>query len=173
MPSSIRTAVPGDAERIAHVYVDTWRDAYPGMLPDKVLIGLSEPRHTTFWERQIRSANDIVLVAEDSQSGVVGFGSAGRIRDRKLGRDGEVYTLYLLADWRNQGIGRALVVGLFRAMAERGYASAVIWVLADNPSRFFYETMGGQLMAEKVEELWGAPVRQFAYGWKSLERVVV
>jgi ribosomal protein S18 acetylase RimI-like enzyme len=176
MPTTIRSAQPGDAEGIAHVYVDTWRDAYPGMLPNKVLVGLSEPRHTEFWQRQIIAPNEIILVAEDpafkKAAGVVGFGSAGRARDPKLGHDGEVYTLYLLADWRNQGIGRLLLHRLFDALAKRGFGSAIIWVLADNPSRFFYETMGGRMAAERVKKLWGAPVRQFAYGWESLRQTV-
>ena len=177
MPATIRSAQPGDAEGIAHVYVETWRDAYPGMLPNEVLVGLSEPRHAAFWQRQITAPKEIVLVAEDpafkAAAGVVGFGSAGRVRDAKLGHEGEVYTLYLLADWRNRGLGRSLLHGLFDALGERGYASAIIWVLADNPSRFFYETMGGRMAAERVERLWGASVRQFAYGWESLEQTVV
>ena len=173
MLPSIRHARPSDAERIASVYVETWRDAYPTMLPDDVLVGLSEPRHTTFWQRQIKEDHGVILVVDDAEAGVVGFGSAGRARNDSLGLEGEVYTLYLLADWRNLGIGRALFNALFEGLRERGYASALIWVLADNPSRFFYETMGGRMAAEKVEKLWGASVRQFAYGWASLERAVV
>ena len=176
MKPTIRPAQPVDADGIARVYVETWRDAYPGMLPNDVLVGLSEPRHAAFWQRQINAPNEIVLVVEDpaieSPASIVGFGSAGRSRDPKLGHDGEVYTLYLLADWRNQGTGRALLNGLFGALAEGGYASAIIWVLAENPSRFFYETLGGRMTAERVEELWGAKVRQFAYGWESLEHAV-
>lgn len=172
MPPTIRRALPSDAARIAHVYVATWRDAYPGILPDKVLVGLSEPRHAAFWQRQIGDSNEVVLVVDDPEGDVVGFGSAGRSRHANLDHDGEVYTLYLLADWRNHGLGRSLLNALFDALSERGYASAIIWVLADNPSRFFYENLGGRMAAEKVEKLWGAPVRQFAYSWASLERAI-
>ncbi len=173
MSPKIRTATPDDAEAVAHAYVETWRDAYPGMLPDKVLIGLSEPRFSAFWQRQIKAANDCVIVVDDPHAGIVGFGSAGGARDASLGHGGEVYTLYLLPDWRNRGLGRALLGALFEALVARGYSSALVWVLADNPSRYFYETMGGRMTAEKVENLWGSPVRQFAYGWPSLARALV
>ena len=173
MPPTVRAATKEDAEAVARAYVETWRDAYPGMLPDKVLLDLSAPRHAASWRRRIGEAGEIVVVAEDGAAGIVGFGSAGRARDAGLGHAGEVYTLYLLPDWRDRGLGRALLGALFDALVARGYGSALVWVLADNPSRFFYETMGGRRTAEKVETLWGAPVRQLAYGWARLAEVRV
>jgi hypothetical protein len=47
--------------------------------------------------------------------------------------------------------------------------SAVIWVLAANPSRFFYETMGGKRVGEREEDMWGVKLREIAYGWLDLE----
>tara|TARA_B100000686_G_C16286155_1_gene711308 strand:- start:112 stop:636 length:525 start_codon:yes stop_codon:yes gene_type:complete len=173
MSPKIRSAASGDGAAIAHVYVETWRDAYPGMLPDKVLVGLSKPRHETFWHQQIEKPESIVIVADDPDAGIVGFGSAGYARDPSLAHDGEVYTLYLLPDWRNRGTGRALLVGLFDALSANGCRSVLVWVLAHNPSRFFYETMGGSVVSEKVEKLWGASVHQFAYGWASLAEAIV
>ena len=43
MPS-VRPARPADAEAIARVYVETWRAAYVGLLPDRVLLDLSLER---------------------------------------------------------------------------------------------------------------------------------
>jgi hypothetical protein len=41
-------------------------------------------------------------------------------------------------------------------------------VLADNPSRFFYERMGGKRAGERDEQLWGAKLHELAYGWDAL-----
>lgn len=40
----IRVARLDDAAAVAEVYVETWRSAYAGLLPDKVLTGMSESR---------------------------------------------------------------------------------------------------------------------------------
>ncbi len=39
----IRRGRPGDAVGIAAVHVAAWRSAYPGILPDPYLAGLSVP----------------------------------------------------------------------------------------------------------------------------------
>jgi hypothetical protein len=44
----------------------------------------------------------------------------------------------------------------------------VVWVLTDNPSRFFYQAMGGKAAATRDEPLWGTIVRQTAYHWPDL-----
>jgi hypothetical protein len=47
-------------------------------------------------------------------------------------------------------------------------AAAHLWVLADSPSRFFYQAMGGIRIGERDERLWGAAVHEVAYGWPDL-----
>jgi hypothetical protein len=41
-------------------------------------------------------------------------------------------------------------------------------VLAQNPSRFFYEAMGGRRVGERMESLWGLELPEIAYGWPDL-----
>lgn len=166
----IREAKPADAPAIAHVHVEAWRNAYAGQLPDAVLVGMSRETHTTKWARVLgrQRHRDIVLVAETDEAGIIGFGSCGRARHGTLPHRGEVYTLYVHPDYQNQGVGRALLDGLFGALATRHVDSAVIWVLAANPSRFFYEVMGGRRVGERTEHLWGTTLDEVAYGWMNL-----
>jgi hypothetical protein len=39
---AVRAGLPEDAEKIAAVFVETWRATYPGMLPDRVLVKMSD-----------------------------------------------------------------------------------------------------------------------------------
>ena len=57
-------------------------------------------------------------------------------------------------------------------MAKSAEERALIWVLSLNPSRYFYEAMGGCTVAERMSRLWGADLPQTAYGWSDLERVI-
>jgi GNAT superfamily N-acetyltransferase len=166
----LRPAKAGDARAIARIHVETWRTTYPGMLPDKTLIDMTVDSKARSWRHALERPDVVgaVLVAELPEDGVVGFASAGHNRHANLPFAGEVHTLYVMPDWQNQGIGRQLLAGCFEALRGHGYASAVVWVLADNPARFFYERMGGRRAGERDETLWGALLHQIAYGWSAI-----
>ena len=82
--------------------------------------------------------------------------------------DAEIYTLYVSPAMTGLGIGRALLAGAFTALAERGHARCVIWAHAKNPARFFYEAMGGKLVAERDTTMMGVAVPEVAFGWTKL-----
>ena len=50
--------------------------------------------------------------------------------------------------------------------------SALIWVLAENPARFFYQAMGGTLIAKREEKLWGVSLHEMAYGLSDLKTAI-
>ena len=170
----IREARTADAAAIAAVYVETWRDAYAGVIPDHVLVNMSRRRQTADWRCAIGHGRSrhLVLVAERAEGGIIGLGSCGRARDTGLPYRGEVYTLYVHPDHQGQGVGKALLAELFRGLKRKGMASALVWVLADNPARFFYEARGGRLVGTRDEPLWGTVLREMAYGWDDLAEAV-
>ena len=163
----IRGARPDDAAAIAKVFVETWRSAYAGLVPDDVLTGMAEPRQRRQWKTQIASSNT-VMVADHPDYGIVGIGSCGSCRELRFAGYGEVYTLYVLPDWQDQGHGKALLTAMLRVMCSAGFDAAVLWVLAGNPSRFFYEAMGGKHVAHRKERLWQTVLPELAYEWRPL-----
>ena len=162
----IRPARAEDAEDIAHVHVETWRDTYAGILPDHVLLRMSEARERAMWMR-VLDGHDSVLVAE-MEGEVVGFASGGANRVPALDFAGEVYTLYVHPDYQGRGYGRRLLHRQFGALKRAGHGSALIWVLDANPARYFYEAMGGARVAERDEPVWGTVLHEAAYGWRAL-----
>ena len=165
--SRIRAACRDDAEAIGRIHVETWQDSYAGILPDSSLVRMSADIEGGRWARTL-GRSERVLVAELASGALVGFGSCGRARIRTLPYAGEVFTLYVLPGYQGQGIGRALLNGLFGTLRAAGRASAIIWVLESNPSRYFYEAMGGRHVADRQERVWGCLVGEAAYGWDSL-----
>jgi ribosomal protein S18 acetylase RimI-like enzyme len=167
----LRNAKPSDARAIARIHVETWRTTYPGMLPDRALIDMNVDGKARSWRSMLEnpeSAGAVLVAEEKGEGGTIGFASASRNRHANLPFEGEVQTLYVLPDWQNQGIGRVLLEGCFAGLRGRGLASAVVWVLADNPARFFYERMGGKRAGERDESLWGATLHEIAYGWSAI-----
>lgn len=170
----LRKARLQDSRELARVHVETWRHTYAGMVPDQYLTSLTVDAKAQVWKQWIQrqGQEETILLAEtqpekdDAESSrVVGFGHAGPTRDRDLPYKGEVYTLYVEIDWQGRGIGRQLLACLFRDLLACGLDSALIWVLADNPSRFFYEAMGGQRVAERKDPFAGVLLDEIAYGW--------
>ena len=45
----IRRAKRDDAAAIGRVHVETWQAAYAGMLPDAMLVGMSDVRQSAWW----------------------------------------------------------------------------------------------------------------------------
>ena len=168
----IRPARLSDASAIADIQVETWRDTYAGLIPDRTLLGLSRTSHIESWRGILRDmrGHNITRVAEGPDACVVGFANAGRARPTNLPYDGEVYTLYVAPDHQGAGHGRRLLDALLSALRAGGCRSALVWVLAGNPARFFYEAMGGTLIATREEPFHGVVLSECAYGWPDLGR---
>jgi ribosomal protein S18 acetylase RimI-like enzyme len=177
----IRRARPEDAPAIARVHVETWQSAYAGLLPDAMLAGMSDVRHAAMWLQTLSNRGEArgVFVADDADMGVVGFGSCGPVRDTPEGLDGteqrvgEVYLLYVEIDFQNQGLGRRLLDALFRQLRADGFDTAILWMLAENPTRFFYEGLGGRQVGERTDTFLGTDVDEIAYAWPDLEAPLV
>ncbi len=169
----LRQARAADAAAIANVHVATWQDAYAGILPNESLANMSDIRYAAMWTEAIARPNDqAILVAEAADRRVLGFGSAGPNRNQHQPFAGEVYTLYVAVDDQNQGIGRLLLRGLLQALSDQELDSAIVWVLSRNPSRFFYEALGGRPAGERSERFWGVELTETAYGWTNLRQTL-
>jgi ribosomal protein S18 acetylase RimI-like enzyme len=167
----IRLATQRDAAGIARVHVETWRDTYAGIIPDHALLGL-DLRHEAARQRHalgLRRGNALTLVAELPASGIVAYSEAGTARASGLPYDAEIYTLYVLPGHQGEGHGRGLLGAMFARLFRAGFRSALVWVLADNPARFFYAAMGGQRIAHRTERLFDTRLAEEAYGWTELE----
>ena len=111
-------------------------------------------------------------MAELPSGRIVGFASGGR-RQGPTYADyaGELYTLYLLHEHQRTGIGRYLFGSVARGLAEGGTCYLLAWVLARNPSRRYYEAVGGKLLGSQEVEIGGAGLEEVAYGWPGIESV--
>ncbi len=177
---AIRPAHPADAASIGAVHVAAWRSTYPGILPDDFLARLSARRQASQYELAIRhgvgvhvaTASGRDAVPPGGPARVVGFITGGPARPGsvRLG-EGEIETLYVLDDWRERGLGRRLMGAGAAHLAAVGCHSAFVWVLRDNPSRWFYERLGGRVGAEAVVRVAGTSVPQVAYVWPSIEKL--
>lgn len=168
---NIRRARPQDAAAIGRVHVVAWRDSYAGLLPDRFLAEMSPARVAAGYQRGMiaRRGGEAVFVAEVPGEGtdLVGFASAARARREGMG-EGEIETLYVLPDWRDQGTGRRLLRAAAAHLAAIGCRSAMLWVLSENNARFFYRCLGGRPVAREIIRVGGREVEQTAMAWNPI-----
>jgi ribosomal protein S18 acetylase RimI-like enzyme len=166
----IRPALVNDGPGIARVHVESWKTTYAGIFPEAVLTALSVEKRAHFWRGSLAAPEpgSITLVACDPTGSVVGFVAGGNERTGQLGRDGELYSIYLLQATQRQGVGTLLVRYFVRELRLREFTSMVVWVLDVNPSRKFYEALGGQVISQQYIERGGQSYLEVAFGWDDL-----
>ncbi|WP_328702892.1 GNAT family N-acetyltransferase [Arenibaculum pallidiluteum] len=167
--SVIRRAGPADAAGMAAVHVASWRSTYPGLLPTRYLVGLDARSYAERWRRMLgdpRGGRGCFVAVEEAK--VVGFGWCGGQRSSVEGYGGEFYALYLLDHVQGTGLGRRMMATMAEELLGRGHFSALVWVLRDNPARFFYERLGGARVAEHPIDFAGSRLTEVAYGWRDL-----
>lgn len=139
----IRSANPVDADGIARVHIDAWRDAYRGQIPDVILDSLDVTQRADFWSEVLSAAHNVFVAV--NESGIVGFCSLIPSRDVDADpRDvAEIATLYVSPmNWR-QGVGRALFDHTVEDATAKQFTAVTLWVLASNRDAIrFYQAMG-------------------------------
>lgn len=137
----LRKANRDDALPIAAVHVETWRTAYPRLLPEAVLSGLSAEAEREEWERLLSGGPTETWVGL-IEGTVAGWAMLGPARDDDLDPAlvQELYGLYLLPRFWGRGVGWQLCQTAEDRMRERGARTAVLWVHEQNRrARRFYE----------------------------------
>jgi ribosomal protein S18 acetylase RimI-like enzyme len=150
----IRFACINDATAIARVHVQSWQEAYKGLMPEHFLTNLSVEHRKEQWKRSLES-DQIILICE-AQNEIIGFASAGRSRDKDLPpHAAELYTIYLLANHWGKGCGKALYQDIVELLKARGFKELSLWVLDTNTrAQSFYKVMGLQADGTKKSETW-------------------
>ena len=149
----IRPARPEDAPGIAHVHTQSWRETYQGLMPDDFLARATSEEacagRQTNWVHTIERQLEQVVVAEQDGE-IVAFASVGPARDHP-GYDQELMTLYSLKRVQGQGVGKALLRAAAAEARQSGARHMALWVLAQNPTRWWYAAQGAREAGEKQE----------------------
>lgn len=150
--------------------METWRDAYRGIIADTTLEGLDVGQRAGKWREMLSAKRDIAsliyVAVEEEDEGVVGFASGGRTRRPELPYDAELYALYVLPGSQRRGLGRLLTRSLVGELERRGFGSLLVEVLEANaPARRFYEALGAVAAGERPLVVDGVTYATRLYGW--------
>ncbi len=172
-----RLATIGDAQELGQVHVASWRETYPGLVPNEIIDALSPKKRGQAWEQMLlrpeNYGSPVVHLALQS-SKIVGFGCCELQRDENmlsLNYQGDFSSIYVLKKAQGRGVGTRLMGLMADDLRSRGCSSAGVWVLDRNePARRFYEKLGAAEIARKREQRPAGTLIQVGYGWRDLRR---
>ncbi len=159
----IRSARSSDASALASIEVESWREAYQGLLPASHLASLDVIARTRWWAKRIKNLDGVsgVHVGESGRD-AVGFVSYGPAARRGWG---EIFAVYVRPDRWRAGYGGRLLDAALVALGRHGFSRVELWVIRDNfAARSFYEAMGWRAAAGiRVESIGGVDVNEARY----------
>ena len=153
---TIREIHNEDIKSLARVHVDCWWETYRNIISESYLQNLKYTDRQEMWEKLIpRRPEDggTLVVFSEEENDVVGFCDFGKAREHEHGFGGEVYALYLLRRYQGNGIGRKLLERVKEEFKKRRVDSFYLWVLKDNPTKGFYEKVGGKFLKSQPLEM--------------------
>lgn len=172
----IRLAEAQDAAAIAQVQVETWQDAYVGVLPDRVLLEMRAVRSAAQWSNAV-AKNQVAgfFQVADWNGRVVGFCQGGKRRQdiksagNEVGEIAEIYVLYVDPSFQGLGVGTAMMGRVVESLAEAGYGALVLTVLSGNRSGVsFYDRLGGSADLPVECTVMGAKTEETVYRWPDI-----
>ncbi|MGH4120375.1 GNAT family N-acetyltransferase [Clostridium sp.] len=145
MDSYIRYADINDSKILGYIHSQSWKTAYKSIIPDLILDNMSAEKRGEYFKKALlnKSEENVVIFKGDKP---VGFMTLGKCRDVELdGHWGEIWGIYLLPNYWNQGIGTELIKWGIKELKNRGFNKISLWVLEENVNaRRFYEQIGFQ-----------------------------
>lgn len=170
----IRPAYLDDAPVIAEIHERGWQLAYGHFIAAETLAEKSAEKRLAFWQERIADPARTVLVGADDTGALMGVVYGGPVLEHDLtsGRiddfDSELYILHCRQDVQGKGLGRQLTAALARRFKDQGHRSLFLWAFTDNQFRTFYDRLGGEIIAEGMDE--GHP--DIAYGWRDIDALI-
>jgi len=139
----IRYATTEDAKALGYIHSQSWKVAYKGIIPDNVLDNITEEKREKYFLKALsENREEDALIFKNNVP--VGLTCIGRCRDEdKDSSYGEIWGIYILPTYWNQGIGIELMNWGMGQLKIKGYSKATLWVLEENyNARKFYEKVG-------------------------------
>lgn len=144
VPPCVRAATIDDADAIAAVHVETWRETYAGLVPERFFDASALEARRRMWARILGRDPVPGAVAVAERAGrIVGFAFAGSsehpdaLKGIEAARELHLFSIYLLASEQGKGVGHALLAAVL------GDEPAQLWVAsANSAARAFYRSHG-------------------------------
>ncbi len=126
MPPTIRLATAHDADQIHAIYAPIVRDT-------PISFEWEPPTPDEMRQRIVQTLAYLPWLVVEHRGDVLGYAYAGKHRDRTSYQWSVDVSVYIHADARRSGIGRALYTSLFAVLVVQGFYNAYAGATLPNP----------------------------------------
>lgn len=165
----IRAAQTEDAEAIARVHIQAWRETYRGIMPDTMLDEFSLDERAASWRQRIPhfvANRQALAVAIDEDGELIGFAGCGPPRLKELATDGEIYAINIINRGKRRHAGTRLMHNMAEQLERDSFQAIGLWVLELNgPARAFYTALGGTTGLSITHDHGGKNLTDVAVTW--------
>jgi ribosomal protein S18 acetylase RimI-like enzyme len=132
----IRKATINDSNGKGYVHYKSWIETYTRLFPDEIMEKITLERSVKLAKEH--PENTYVAIVDQK---IVGFACYIESRDTDLKNAGEIMAIYILNDFKNMGIGKALMKVCYKELSN--FNIIAVWVLESNKKAIgFYESEG-------------------------------
>lgn len=159
-----------DLYSVAKIHVDTWNSTYFDIFPEGYLKSRTYEMQKKKWIDRLFSNEDtkeFMFVAENENGDVVRF-STGSLNDLCSEFDSTLYTLYILKNYQNKGIGKSLIKAVASKLRLLGAKNMILSAFEENNACNFYEHLGGKQGNKKVVNIDGIDLIEIDYEWEDI-----
>jgi ribosomal protein S18 acetylase RimI-like enzyme len=168
-----RRPTPVEAEAMAALHVQCWREAYGAFLPAALMASFSVEKRLPMWQAVIPHVDRFVLGVFD-QDVPVGFIISGSTDEQHIeNQDGHIWAIYIAEKYYRKGIGRKLIGHAAQDWMNRGGQSLTLGVLSENKTaRAFYEKLGARLVKSSTYDWDGQILPDCIYVFDDLASLI-
>jgi len=134
-----------DAYEYTACGIACWQSAYKGIVPDSYLKNMQKEieQRAERIKKNLIEMTDGTYYCAKFENKIIGQISLGKCCDDDKSEAGEVFGIYLLADFWDKGYGRQMMVYAINTLKNMDYQEIVVWVFEENHrARRFYERHG-------------------------------
>lgn len=149
-----------DRNKISHIYEQSWKYAYRGIIPQEYLDNISEG----YWNKTFDILEwDTIVCMHDGE--YIGTSSFCRSRFEKYPDSGEIISIYLLPEYMRKGYGKELLDFVINELTKQWFKEVFLWVLEENyVARKFYENFGFECTYDYLHDnIGGKDLREIRY----------
>ena len=149
-----------DVQSISHIYEESWKTAYKGMIPQSYLDNIPKGH----WVEALKSRvwQSLILLEGKHPVGTAAYCPA---RDERFKDYGEIVSIYLLPEYMGKGYGKQLFQAVMDQLLGQGYKKLYLWVLEENERAIrFYKSFGFKASGIYLEDhIDGKDLREIQY----------
>lgn len=160
-----------DANIVATIHVQGWRDGYSDLIPHTFLDTMNIPERTERWRTHLSEGSNIwIAYYNGAPSAIIGFGKPINPVPVTLDQTNtaEITLLYTLRKFYCNGIGTRLFQHAHHSLKQDGYKKVFLWVLKDNKAGCnFYNKMNGKIITTDLRStsIGNQEFQEISYWW--------